>query len=118
MKKDRKNLRRAEVILKVQCGLITATEAAKQLGISRKTYYEWEKKAMGALLGALEDGPSGRPRKEQAPELTQAREDNTRLQIENEILQQRLAIQREIHESPKPAARKPAKGPRTGKKNA
>jgi DNA invertase Pin-like site-specific DNA recombinase len=30
---------RAELILKVRAGLMTATEAAGHLGVSRKTYY-------------------------------------------------------------------------------
>ena len=32
---------RAQLIMKVRCGLMTAAEAAKQLGVSRKTYYKW-----------------------------------------------------------------------------
>ena len=52
---------RAEVIMKVRCGLMTATQAAKELGISRKTYYKWEQRGLEALLGGLEDQPSGRP---------------------------------------------------------
>lgn len=52
---------RAEVILKVRSGVITATEGAQQLGVSRKTYYEWESKALASLLAALADGEAGRP---------------------------------------------------------
>ena len=32
---------RAELIMKVRCGLMTAAEAARQLGVSRKTFYKW-----------------------------------------------------------------------------
>lgn len=52
---------RAEVILKVRTGLMTATEAAAMLGVSRKTYYEWEKRGLGAMLRQLEDQSPGRP---------------------------------------------------------
>ena len=52
---------RAEVIMKVRCGLISASQAADQLGISRKTYYKWEQRGLSALLGSLEDQPPGRP---------------------------------------------------------
>jgi DNA-binding XRE family transcriptional regulator len=31
---------RAELIMKVRCGLLTPREAAEQLGVSRKTYYK------------------------------------------------------------------------------
>jgi transposase len=52
---------RAEVIMKVRCGLLTASQAARQLGVSRKTYYKWEERGLSALLGSLEDQPAGRP---------------------------------------------------------
>lgn len=55
--------RRASVILRVQVGLLTATEGAAELGVSRKTYYQWEKKALSALGQALKDGPGGRPKR-------------------------------------------------------
>ena len=52
---------RAEVIMKVRCGLMTAREAACQLGVSRKTYYKWEERGLSALLSSLADQASGRP---------------------------------------------------------
>lgn len=52
---------RAEVIMKVRCGLLSASQAARQLGVSRKTYYKWEQRGLSALLGSLEDQPAGRP---------------------------------------------------------
>jgi hypothetical protein len=55
--------RRAELILKVRSGLITATTAAAELGVSRKTYYEWEKRGLQAMMAALEDRQTGRPKK-------------------------------------------------------
>ena len=36
---------RALVILQVRSGALTAKEGAKLLGVSRKTYYEWEEKS-------------------------------------------------------------------------
>jgi transposase len=52
---------RAEVIMKVRCGLMNASQAAAQLGISRKTYYKWEQRGLSALLAGLEDQSPGRP---------------------------------------------------------
>lgn len=52
---------RAAVIFAVRSGQITAEEGAKQLGVSRKTYYEWERRALEAMTGALENGSPGRP---------------------------------------------------------
>jgi len=54
---------RAEAIMKVRCGLLSASQAARQLGVSRKTYYKWEERGLSALLGSLEDQPAGRPQK-------------------------------------------------------
>jgi len=45
----------------VRSGVLTAKEGAKLLGVSRKTYYEWEEKSLKAMALALENHPSGRP---------------------------------------------------------
>jgi transposase len=63
---------RALVILGVRSGNMTAQEGAKRLGISRKTYYEWEQRALRAMALSLENRPCGRPpgiRDEQKEEL-------------------------------------------------
>ena len=52
---------RALVILQVRSGALTAKEGAKLLGVSRKTYYEWEEKSLKAMALALENQPAGRP---------------------------------------------------------
>jgi hypothetical protein len=52
---------RAELIMKVRCGLMTAAEAARQLGTSRKTFYKWEQRGLCALLDSVTDQHPGRP---------------------------------------------------------
>ena len=52
---------RTELIMKVRCGLITARQAAKQLGVSRKTFYKWEERGLSAFLKGVTDQPPGRP---------------------------------------------------------
>ena len=52
----------------MQAGQLTATAAAQQLGLSRKSYYQWEKRALAALLESQEEQPPGRPLKEADPE--------------------------------------------------
>jgi len=52
---------RALVILQVRSGVLKAKEGAKRLGVSRKTYYEWEEKSLKAMALALENHPAGRP---------------------------------------------------------
>jgi len=62
MEKEKKLAReRASIILQVRSGAITATEGAERLGISRKTYYEWEDRALQAMALALENHCPGRP---------------------------------------------------------
>ena len=60
-KKQKLARERASVILRVRSGALTAKEGAKLLGVSRKTYYEWEEKSLKAIALALEDRPAGRP---------------------------------------------------------
>ncbi len=62
MEKERKLAREwVSIILQVRSGALTATEGAEQLGISRKTYYEWEDRALAAMAKALEKQLPGRP---------------------------------------------------------
>ena len=62
MEKDKKLAReRAAIILQVRSGALTAAEGAERLGISRKTYYEWEDRALQAMTLALENHTAGRP---------------------------------------------------------
>jgi len=53
--------RRAEMILRVRGGQLSATEAARALGISRKTYYKWEQRGLKGLVAGLCARNSGRP---------------------------------------------------------
>ena len=62
---------RASLILQVRSGQITAQQAAQQLGISRQAFYKWEKRALKALLNALENQPAGRPKGTTDPEKDQ-----------------------------------------------
>ena len=101
--------RRAEVIFAVRSGQITAEEGARRLGVSRKTYYEWENRALEAMTGALEDGASGRP-------ATPRDEEKERLQNEIAALQNKLFVAKktvevrdmlhayELHEAKKKAS--------------
>ncbi len=62
MKHEKKIAReRISVILRVRSGTMTAKQGAQALGVSRKTYYEWEDRALKAMALALENRPAGRP---------------------------------------------------------
>ncbi len=64
---------RAEVILKVRAGRMTAAQGARLLGMSRKTYYQWEQRALAGMLQQLADRPAGRPRQTRDPEKARLR---------------------------------------------
>ena len=90
--------KRAEVILKVRSGLLSATEAAKQLGVSRKTYYEWEARGLEAMVEALENRPSGRPAIPRDIEKASLKEQVKYLEARLSVSEQTLEI-REILEA-------------------
>jgi transposase len=76
---------RAAVVFAVRSGQITAEEGARRLGVSRKTYYEWERRALEAMTEALEDRAPGRPS-------TPKDEEKERLQKEIAELQDKLFV--------------------------
>lgn len=51
---------------------MTATAAAFELGVSRKTYYQWEAKAFDSMIEALKDKEPGRSAL--PPEVEEARQ--------------------------------------------
>ena len=81
---------RASLILQVRSGQITAQAAAQQLGISRQAFYKWERRALKALLNALQDQPAGRPKGTTDPE-----KDQLKSRVEQLERQVRLYEQRE-----------------------
>lgn len=81
---------RAQLIMKVRCGLMTASEAADRLKVSRKTYYKWEQRGLSALLDSLADQPPGRPELTGKP--TVLEKQLADLKRENELLEQKMAL--------------------------
>jgi transposase len=77
---------RASVIMRVQKGEITATEGARLLGVSRKTYYQWEKRALSGLLAGVSEQEPGRP--------------STQIDPEKEALQRKVAqLEAALHQA-------------------
>lgn len=78
--------------MKVRCGLMSASQAAQQLGISRKSYYKWEQRALSAMLMGLTDQPRGRP-PQPVDTKKQALEDQLQqLRRDNELLKHKMAL--------------------------
>ena len=72
-------LKRTAVVFAVRSGQITAEEGARRLGVSRKTYYEWEHRALQAMTAAMEDKAPGRPSTPQDEEKQCLQDENTEL---------------------------------------
>ena len=96
----------AQLILQVRAGSLTATDAARQLGISRKTYYQWEARALQGLLAALQPGQPGRPSSHPDAEKQRLEQENLRLQQELEVARQRLRIREWLAEADTSAKKK------------
>jgi hypothetical protein len=80
------------VILQRLAGSLTAAQAATQLGISRKTYYEREARALRGMEAALLPGRPGRPSSKPDAALAQVQAEKLQLQQQMDVLQQRLRI--------------------------
>jgi transposase-like protein len=89
--------KRARIIMKVRCGLMTAAEAAQQLGVSRKTYYKWEQRGLAGLLNGLCEKKAGRPTKP-APEESALEKQLTETLRENQLLRQKLILKDLIYD--------------------
>ena len=98
--------KRAELIIQVRSRAMTATEAAHQLGVSRKTYYEWEQRGLESLVNAVSDAPDGRP-----PVPVNAQNEALKKRVEEledreRVLEQKLIIQRVLLEAETEAEKK------------
>jgi transposase len=83
---------RALVILQVRSGALTAKEGAKLLGVSRKTYYEWEEKSLKAMALALENHAAGRPPAPIDPEKETLREQIRKLEKELNLAKKTIEV--------------------------
>ena len=96
---DPKTLERQRVILEHLSGRITATQAALELGVSRKTFYEWLERALSAMRSALRDRPGGRPSKPADPEKEHLQATVETLEKERLVLESRLRIQETMRQT-------------------
>ena len=95
---------RAQLIMQVQNGLLSAQEAARQLGISRKTYYQWERRALAAMVEALGNRPPGRPPRLLDPEKEALQRQAQELQAKLEVLEQTEQIRQRLEQPDKKKA--------------
>jgi len=95
---DPKVLARQRVILEVLAERMNVTQAALELGVSRKTFYEWQARGLAAMRAALRDRPGGRPPLPVDPEKEQLQATVANLEHERHILEGRLRIQEVIRD--------------------
>jgi transposase len=96
---DQKALSRQRVILAVLAGRLSVTQAALQLGVSRKTFYQWQARALAAMQSALQDRPGGRPPRSVDPESRQLQARVEGLEKERWVLEGRLRIRQAIQDT-------------------
>jgi transposase-like protein len=89
---------RAEVILQVRSGQLTAKAAAQVLGISRQQYYQWEQRALSALLTSLADQPTGRPKTPADPEKSKLQHRVEPLEQQVQHYQQKEQLRQLLHQ--------------------
>jgi transposase-like protein len=77
--------------MKVRCGLMSASDAAAELGVSRKTYYKWEQRGLAGLLDGLSEQGPGRPEKPVTIPAEKVLEKQlAELRRENQLLEQKM----------------------------
>jgi len=92
---------RAQLIMQVRSGVLSAQEAARQLGISRKTYYQWERRALAAMVEALGNREPGRPSRPLDPEKEALQRQTEELQAKLAVLEQTERIRQRLEQSDK-----------------
>jgi len=92
---------RAQLIMQVRSEVLSAQEAARQLGISRKTYYKWERRALAAMVEALGNREQGRPPRPLDPEKEALQRQAQELQAKLDVLEQTERIRQRLEQADK-----------------
>ena len=87
--------------MQVRSGLLSAREAARQLRISRKTYYKWERRALAAMVEALGKRGHGRPPLPIDPEKEALQRQSQELQARLQVLEQTVRIRQWLEQPDK-----------------
>lgn len=93
----RRARQRAAVVFAVRSGQITAEEGARRLGVSRKTYYEWESRALQAMTEAMEDREPGRPGMPKDEERQRLQKEVAELQKKLFVAQKTVEVRDMLH---------------------
>lgn len=106
---------KTRLIIQVLSDQLNASDAARQMGVSRKTYYKWENRALTALRTSLEVPAGGRPRRQMDPEKQAWLKEKAQLQARVQELEQILRVHAVLQEDEgAPEADVEKKSPGTG----
>lgn len=97
------------MILDVRSGKLTVTEAAKKLGVSRRTYYKRETRALAGMMEGLKDKPAGRPKPKKDTEKEKLKQQLEDMHQEIEVLKQTLKIKETLQPVKETAPKEPKK---------
>lgn len=86
------------LIMRVQVGQLTASEAARQMGVSRKTFYQRAQRGLEGMVAALAPRPVGRPGEVRDTEKEALLAKIAQLQREKLELQQLLRVRELLQE--------------------
>jgi transposase len=95
---------RAQLIMQVRSGVLSVQAAARQLRVSRKTYYKWERRALAAMIEALGDREAGRPSLPIDSEKQALQYQTRELEAKLAVLEQTEEIRRRLEKSDKKKA--------------
>jgi len=95
---------RAQRIMQVRSGVLSVREAARQLRVSRKTYYKWERRALAAMIEALGNREAGRPSLPIDPDKEALRCQTRELEAKLAVLEQTEQIRRRLEQADKKKA--------------
>ena len=68
------------------------SEACRVFGVSRKTYYQWEKRALQGMMEQLEEQPPGRPATQSDPQLEAMKQKIAELETKLTVAQQTAEV--------------------------
>ena len=87
------------LIMRAQVGQLTASEAARQMGVSRKTFYQRAQRGLEGMAAALAPRPVGRPGKARDTEKEALLAHIAQLQREKLDLQRLLRVRELLQEA-------------------
>lgn len=114
---DNPEERKAKVIFRVRSGALSAKEGATLLGLSRKSYFEWEARGLKGMLSALTEKQPGRPRKEEDPEKEAMKKRIAELEEELLVAKKTLQVRKLLEAWGKLKAKETVKKTSAGKKS-